>query len=56
MNQWEMAEAAMIPEMTLSHLIEALMPIVGIGALVLFAFVICSIFGLCRSENKQPFF
>jgi len=55
MNQWEIAEAAMIPELTLSHLLEALMPIVGIGALVLFAFVICSVFGMCRSESKQHF-
>lgn len=55
MNQWEIAEAALIPEMTLSHLLEALMPIISIGALFLFVFVVCSIFGLCRSENKQPF-
>ena len=55
MNQWEIAEATLIPELTLSNLLEALMPIVGIGALVLFAFVICTVFGMCRSVNKQPF-
>jgi hypothetical protein len=53
MNQPEVMQAAFTVQFSFSDIFQILMPILGIGAVLLFVLVLCGIFGLCRSEKKH---
>jgi len=52
MNQPEVMQAAFTVQFSFSDIFQILMPILGIGAVLLFVLVLCGIFGLCRSEKN----
>ena len=53
MDQPEVLAAAFTAQLSSSGMLNILMPVLGIGAVVLFFLVVCGIYGLCRGERKH---
>ncbi len=53
MDQPEVLAAAFTIQLSSVDIFQALMPLLGMGAVLLFFLVVCGIYGLCRGEKKQ---
>ena len=53
MNQPNVMAAAFNIQLSSADIFQALMPVLGMGAVLLFLVVVCGIYGLCRGERKS---